>query len=125
MAQATHVNILRLAAEKDWRASAHFLERTDPDNWGQKKTIVHKGQVTRTHEGRLELTTPQIEDRMLQTARATYEEMRKEFKETLSARKCAEIVAENFKISVPQLLGDEPLNKPKLLPAIDVTSLKE
>jgi hypothetical protein len=44
-AQARHVAIIALAGEQDWRASAHYLERTDPSGWGRND------KVTTTLEG--------------------------------------------------------------------------
>jgi hypothetical protein len=33
------------AANDDWKAAAHYLERTDPDNWGKKVDIDKKVSV--------------------------------------------------------------------------------
>src|SRR5690348_5560790 len=35
-----HVQAIRAAAADDWRASAFFLERSDPANWGRKDKVA-------------------------------------------------------------------------------------
>lgn len=46
-----HVTIIALAAEKDWRASAFFLERRDPKRWGRRDHLAVEGQMR--HSGRV------------------------------------------------------------------------
>jgi hypothetical protein len=36
-AQAYHVSVIKKASQESWQASAWYLERTDPDNWGHRE----------------------------------------------------------------------------------------
>lgn len=43
--RTVHVTFLRLHAEKDWKASAFFLERSDPARWGRRDVVQHEGSL--------------------------------------------------------------------------------
>nr|DAL14497.1 MAG TPA_asm: putative terminase small subunit [Caudoviricetes sp.] len=60
--QMEHIKNIKEQAKEDWRASAWFLERTDPENYGRrdrfKGELDHSGTIKTEHE---EKTQIQIE----------------------------------------------------------------
>lgn len=58
-AMAGAVKNIKRAGEEDWRASAWYLERRDPANWGRKERlsadINHSGNIKTEHEETIQI----------------------------------------------------------------------
>lgn len=57
-----HNIILRGATSGDWRAAAYILERTRPDQYGNKEKIEHSGSV----DSKVSIEMGDLEDKVLQ-----------------------------------------------------------
>lgn len=64
---AESVKNIRTAGKEDWRASAWYLERRDPANWGRKERVSadinHSGTLKTEHEETLQMDA---EDKLAQ-----------------------------------------------------------
>lgn len=71
-AHAKHVQNITQAALDDWKASAWYLERRDPENWGKRDRVQadvnHSGGIKTEHEEsyKLELETKLAQDPLAQ-----------------------------------------------------------
>ena len=66
-ATAWHLQqILQASRDGTWQASAWYLERKKPAEWGRREHIEHSGEIQQKHKGTIELT---IHDRIKQYQR--------------------------------------------------------
>jgi transposase len=57
-----HSQVVKAAVTGDWRAAAYILERTRPEQYGNKEKLEHSGSV----EGKLTVEMGDLEDKVLQ-----------------------------------------------------------